>query len=233
MNWSEHTIARAIALQTMARKCVVLVDNCSWTGYECDVLGVTTDLRIIDVEVKISRADLKADAKKDKWWHRTFIGYGERKEVHNDAGRMIRIEQPSLYDSKPLQHPRKVWKHYYALPKEIWRPDLLDCLPSPASGVILMREQRNSATPVVTEVIRRATPNKDAYRLKPEEVIDIARLANLRMWDAYAQRDAAKSSEGRALDHLHSMSGGLSWFESRATLEMYERHPEWLTGGKA
>jgi hypothetical protein len=65
VKWSEYNIARAIALQTLARKCVVLVDNCNWTGHECDVLGVTTDLRIIDVEVKISRADLKADAKKD------------------------------------------------------------------------------------------------------------------------------------------------------------------------
>lgn len=59
MKWSEQSIARAIALQTLARKCVVLIDNCSWTGYECDVLAVTTDLRVIDVEVKISRADLK------------------------------------------------------------------------------------------------------------------------------------------------------------------------------
>lgn len=153
MKWTEGGIARAVALQTLARKCVVLVDRCNWTGYECDVLGVTTDLRIIDVEVKISRQDLKADAKKDKWWHRTFLGYGERKEIHNEAGRLIRVERPSLYDSKPLEHPRKVWKHYYCLPQEIWKPELLECLPSPASGVILMREQRNSATPVVAKVV--------------------------------------------------------------------------------
>jgi len=60
-----HAIARAIALQTLARRCVVLVDNCNWTGHECDVLGVTTDLRIIDVEIKISRADFRADAAKE------------------------------------------------------------------------------------------------------------------------------------------------------------------------
>lgn len=76
--WSEFKIARAISLQTLARKCVVLVDNCSWTGHECDVLGVTTDLRIIDVEVKISRSDLKVDAKKDKWW--TRLTYAEAQE---------------------------------------------------------------------------------------------------------------------------------------------------------
>ena len=230
MNWSEHSIARAISLQTLARKCVVLVDNCGWTGYECDVLGVTTDLRIIDVEVKISRSDLKADAKKDKWWHRTFKGYGERKEIFNDAGRLIRVEQPRVYDSQPLDHPKKVWKHYYALPADIWKPELLDCLPSKASGVLLLSDgyPRMANQAMRVDCIRRATPAKDAYRLKPEEVMDIARLANLRMWEAYHRQEQAQKSERQAHDHLQSMSGGLSFFESRAMLEMYERRPDLL-----
>lgn len=169
MKWTEHTIARAIALQTLARKCVVLVDNCNWTGYECDVLAVTTDLRIIDVEVKISRADLKADAKKDKWWMR--LGWSGL------AG------PPQL---RP--HPPKVWKHYYALPREIWKPELLDCLPSTASGVLLLDEAgypRGVDQRMRVVCVRRATPNRDATRLQPEQVMDIARLANLRMWEAY------------------------------------------------
>lgn len=172
MNWTESVIARAISRQTLARKCVVLVDNCSWTGYECDVLAVTTDLRIIDVEVKISRADLKADAKKDKWWNR--IGWSS----HHGP-------------DAPRQHPRKVWKHYYAMPKAIWKPELLDCLPSPASGVLLLAEPQYPGGIVTVKCERRATPAKDAHRLKPEEVIDIARLANLRMWDAYQRLEAA------------------------------------------
>lgn len=179
MSWNEGMIARAVALQTLARKCVVLVDNCNWTGHECDVLGVTTDLRIIDVEVKISRSDLKADAGKEKWWHRQYGAWNpeqRRQEVTTTA----------------RQHPPKVWKHYYALPKEIWKPELLDCLPSPASGVILFYQQRNSVTPLAVTVERRATPNKDALRLKPEQVMDIARLANLRMWEAYHQREALR-----------------------------------------
>lgn len=185
MKWTEGIIARAIALQTLSRKCVVLVDNCNWTGRECDVLGVTTDLRIIDVEVKISRADLKADAKKDKWWH--HLSYMERRDrglnpFDSDDGRT------------PVQWPAKVWKHYYAMPAEIWKPELLDCLASTRSGVILLREQRHGAI-AVAEVVRRATPNKDADRITAEDVIDIARLANLRMWEAYHQRDAARGKQ--------------------------------------
>lgn len=189
MTWSERAIARAIALQTLARKCVVLVDNCNWTGYECDVLAVTTDLRIIDVEVKISRADLKADAKKDKWWR--HLGYQEAKALGID----VRTWNPWEH-REPREWPHKVWKHYYAMPADIWRPELIDTLPSKASGVLLLREQRNSTTPVVVQCERRATPNKDAARLKPEHVMDIARLANLRMWEAYRrlQKEPAESA---------------------------------------
>jgi len=175
MIWNERTIARAIALQTLARKCVVLVDNCNWTGHECDVLAVTTDLRIIDVEVKISRSDLKADAKKDKWWHRPGWSWGSRAAAGAEAN----------------THPRRVWKHYYALPVEIWKPEMLDFLPSKASGVLLLSVQKGGAA-IVVECRRRATPAKDAYRLKPDEVMDIARLANLRMWEAYRRAERAQ-----------------------------------------
>lgn len=185
MKWTEHNIARAISLQTLARKCVVLVDNCNWTGYECDVLAVTTDLRIIDVEVKISRADLKADAKKDKWWQHM---------LYTDALAEGKVAKGELWN--PFAHrqavlwPRKVWKHYYAMPADIWKPELLECLPSPASGLLLLREGKYPQPPVIVSCERRATPNKDADRLKPESVIDIARLANLRMWEAYKKLEA-------------------------------------------
>lgn len=187
MKWTEKTIARAIALQVLNRKCLMLLDNCSWTGYECDVLGVTTDLRIIDVEVKISRADLKADAKKDKWWERKLLGHSEPREVRDGKGNLVRTERGFLYDSKPREHPLKVWKHYYALPRDIWRPELAECLPSESSGVLLLYERRGLG--IAASVERRAKPARDAYRLTPAQVVDVARLANLRMWEAYRKLD--------------------------------------------
>lgn len=186
MAWSERSIARAIALQTLARKCIVLVDNCNWTGHECDVLGVTTDLRIIDVEVKISRADLKADAKKDKWWKR--LGWLEA----NDAGLIKPGERWDPWaHAKPREWPPKVWKHYYALPREIWNESLLASLPSSRSGVLLLEQTGSHHIPIRVECARRSTPNKDATKLTPEQAIDIARLANLRMWESYRRLDAA------------------------------------------
>ena len=186
MNLDEREIATAISRQVLARKCVVLVDRCNWTGYECDVLAVTTDLRIIDVEIKISRGDLKADAKKDKWWRRT-----EPWQKFGDHWQHRSLEEPTRRN-----WPEKVWKHYYAMPAEIWRPELMKSLPSPASGVILLREQKYDGV-VVASVERRAKPNRDADRLTPEQVMDIARLANLRMWHAY-ERVKSATRQGEA-----------------------------------
>lgn len=184
MKWTEHGIARAIALQILDRKCVVLVDNCNWTGHECDVLAVTRDLRIIDIEVKISRSDLKADADKGKWWQ--YLTYDEAR----DRGVDVTTWQP--YESKVrTDWPRKVWKHYYALPRDIWKPELTECLPSKASGILLLAEQRNSTTPIAVHCERRATPCKAAAPITAADALDIARLANLRMWEAYRRRDAA------------------------------------------
>ncbi len=176
MNWTEALIARHVATQTLAKKCVVLVDRCNWTGHECDVLAVTTDLRIIDVEVKISRADFKADRHKDKWWHRfggSYVG-----------GRYV--ETPSM----AREWPNRVWKHYVAMPTDVWKDALMEFMPSPRSGLLLLSE-RDGHVSVRCE--RRATPNKQAVKVKPESVMDIARLANLRMWDAYADAQASRA----------------------------------------
>lgn len=175
--WNEGLIARAISLQTLQRKCVVLVPNCNWTGHECDVLAVTTDLRIIDVEVKISRADLKADARKDKWWHRPMGGHYEADP--NGGKRWV-------WDTAaPREWPPKVWKHYYAMPRELWDDALFDCLPSSRSGVLLLEQRPGSSVPVLATCERRAVPSKEATKLTAEQAMDVARLANLRMWEAY------------------------------------------------
>lgn len=175
MKWTEGTIARLVGTQTLARRCLLLVDRCTWTGHECDVLAVTRDLRIIDVEVKVTRADLKADAAKDKWWLRG----------------PWRWDQPRP-EPTPRTWPPKVWKHYFAMPAAIWTDELLDALPSAASGVLLLDDAG-----LRVRCARRATPNKDATRLEPRQVIDIARLANLRMWDAYERADQARAEARR------------------------------------
>lgn len=181
--WSEQLIARTLARQTFEKKNLVIVPNCTWTGNECDLLVVTPDLRIIDVEVKISRSDLKADAKKDKWFHSWDW----------------KVDGPwdGSYDNskkRPREWPRKVWKHYYAMPRALWDDALFDALPSERSGVILLAEQKHGGAPLAATLVRRAAPCKDAERISAGDAIDIARLASLRMWETYERLERLKAA---------------------------------------
>jgi hypothetical protein len=179
--WSERLIARAIAHQTFKRRYLMAVPNCNWTGHECDLLVVTDNLRIIDVEVKISRADLKADAKKEKWWRRAYNW-----PFTYEPCRMHGPPAPDM----PLLHPVKVWKHYYAMPMEIWKDELLEALPSTASGVLLLNRDEHG---VYVHPKRHAKPNRDAEPISAAAAVDIARLASLRMWESFQQLDAARA----------------------------------------
>lgn len=201
MKWSEHAIARALVRQTFNRKYLVVVPNCNWTGHECDLLVVTENLRIIDIEIKISRADLKADAKKEKWWRREYIGHWPEVTEMRHHPRLDKLVVQSVqrryrYKSTPKDWPSKVWKHYYALPKEIWRPELLSVLPSPRSGVLLLDGDgyRPAGDAMRIDCVRRAAPNRDAPAISPVAAVDIARLASLRMWDAYGRLEAREAA---------------------------------------
>ena len=170
VKWNEHMIARALAMFVFERKHLVIVPNCNWTGDELDLLVVTRELRIIDVEIKISRADLKADIKKDKWFH-------------NYNWELDGPWSEFKYENRrPRQFPTRVWKHYYALPKSIWSDDLKSHI-SPQSGVIVMNQNEDNY--VFVDIVRRAKPCIDAEKINAEDAIAIARLASLRMWKTY------------------------------------------------
>lgn len=179
--FSAAEIGAAITRQVFQRKCLLVLPNSYWTGHECDLLGIGPGMRLIDVEIKVSRSDLRADAGKDKWWRRGVTRYAGL----DAAGRARYIKDA---DAARLWPPR-VWKHYFCLPASIWSEDLLACLPSPACGVITVKWHRchpSSVPFVVARVARRATPCRDAKPISAADALDIARLAGLRMWDALA-----------------------------------------------
>jgi len=164
--WSEATLTKAL-VRSFFHNAVLAVPCCGWTGHEADLLVVTKDLRLIDVEMKISRSDFKADAKKDKWWHSRPWSRSKA------ATRLMR------------DWPPKVWKHYYLMPQAIWTAELLEHAPA-NSGILLAHGSPHACS---VSAKRRSKPDKDAYRLQPHEVIDLARLAGLRLWDALERID--------------------------------------------
>lgn len=181
MTWSEGKVARILARNTFKNALCVL-PNSTWTGDEIDLLVVPPCLRVVDVEIKISRADLKADAKKGRWWRR-----------------------PDFKDDPPaaVVYPRHVWKHYVAMPVDIWKDEFVADL-QPISGVLVVSDSRgrhglNGYAYGSVECVRRATPNKKAKPLDAGDIREIARLASLRMWDAYRDLDRARDDHARRI----------------------------------
>lgn len=161
--WTADLVASYLTqLPSIASKLLV-VPTCFWYGHEADLLVIENKLRIVDIEIKISRADLKADLKKDKWYRRRPWSR--------------RHEPPQR-----LEWPDKVWKHYYAMPASIWTPELLEFIPA-ASGVIIVGPDLGyNGRPTAVDIRRRAVPNKAAKPISQADVFDIARLSSLRYW---------------------------------------------------
>lgn len=175
MKWSEREIARNLYWNTFKGKHVVVVPNCHFPGSECDLMIVRNDMRLMEVEIKISRADLKADQHKDKWlkeWNYQTQGWPAAPRNQRER----------------VEYPAKIWKHYYAIPKEIWADDLLAEI-SPKSGVILLKD--NTYTPWLS-IKRQAKPNPAATPISSSDLVRIAHSMSARMWKAYGELDEQK-----------------------------------------
>lgn len=169
---SADDIAGCLARNTF-KDALCIVDRCNMLPDEADLLVLHQSLRFIDVEIKISRADFKADRRKDKWWRQPTGLYGAR----------------AVGPPAPLEWPRGVWKHYFALPADVWRDELLEHC-SPSSGVLIVRPTKAFGSRQWprwwrVECVRRAKPCASAAPAAPAVIMKLARLASLRMWDAY------------------------------------------------
>ena len=169
MKWTAELIAATLARQVFQRE--LICPNCTWTGHEADLLIVHPSLRLIDVEIKTTRADARADIDKAKWWHQP-----ERASWQQPWPEPVRVDWP----------PR-VWKHYYAMPAEIWKPDLLADIPA-VSGVLTLMESTNwHGEPTIrVNTVRRARPNRAADTISAADAVRISRLASIRYWQVLA-----------------------------------------------
>jgi len=172
-NWTAREISRSLFWNTFSQRHLVVAPNCHAAGYEADLLIVRHDLRLMDVEIKISRKDLKEDKTKDKWFKEwDFAAHGWR--------------SPRPEEREPVGHPNKIWKHYYALPEEIWDEKLWPDI-QPNSGVILIRS--NSAIRPWLRILKQAKPNRAAQPIGLDEFKKIANSLSFRMWRACGELD--------------------------------------------
>lgn len=169
--FTETTMARAL-VRTFGRfppRRYLAVENVSWglLPWEADLLVMSADGYLQEVEIKISVADLRRDMGKRK--HR------QRKDVFENWNR------------SPHTWIRRFW---YAMPEEVWdkvkaQPPIPD-----DAGVIIVRrspEDRPAWQPqLVCEDVRKAKLNKAAKALTDSEKYDLARLGVLRYWNRVA-----------------------------------------------
>lgn len=184
MKWTAREICRQLYIQAFRGKHLIVCPNTYWPGNETDLFVVRCDLRLMEVEIKISRSDLKADKHKEKWFEPWKFEPGQPW--------LPKAERPRIRRT----HPLRIWKHYYCMPETVWKEGLEPEIP-PTSGIILMRDHR---THPGCWLHRQAKPAKTADRITPEELADIARMQSHKMWDAFAEVDRAKRERESARD---------------------------------
>jgi hypothetical protein len=192
MKWTEREIGQQVHNHVFRGRHLVCVPNCLWTGFEADLLVVRRDLRLVDVEIKVSRQDLRADAAKDKWfdfpdWQQTWGMTREQREAAKT----------------PRTHPVKIWKHYYAMPRAIFTPELEAAI-NPHSGILLVsdppRDDYHHPDRPRVYCHRHGKPSRDAQPISMDDLCHIAILQSHRMWDAWDEVDIAKRSAERAAE---------------------------------
>lgn len=181
----------------LMERAAIVVPNCNWTGSEADLLVVTRDRRLVDIEIKVDRSDFKADGTKSKWQSR----YPRRQPKEGTW---------SDTDFRKLW-PEKVWKHYYVVPMSIWDDSLLEFV-SPASGIILIDEHEPLRAYSHMRVRRHAKPQRAAPKITEQQAMDIGRLASLRYWDLQMKTDLGQRLGFVCVsdEHLRSIRNGFA-----------------------
>lgn len=169
---SELTLAAALA-RGYFDDCLCSLDNCQQTGFETDLLVVDKRMRVIDVEIKLSRADLKRDRDKSKW------RYEWKTNPKNGRPTLQRVQSET-----PADWPAGAWKHFVAAPAEIWNDKLFAHM-SPASGLLLIEDRTPEPAHWRVLLHRKAQPNKAVKPLAIDAMRQIARLQTFRLWAAY------------------------------------------------
>jgi hypothetical protein len=165
-----------------SRADVVSPNSCVY-GYEADMIGITRNLFVHEIEIKISRSDFFADKKKDK--HKDMKKWlnGERTKPYMFDGIIIQQDGVRL-----LTPPNWFW---YAVPKDMIA---VTELPNEWMGLIYIADMG------YCEVIRRAKRlHKEPIEIN--RMLQISRSLSLRNWSYRLDEEyLSKRKEIRELD---------------------------------
>ena len=151
-------ISIAIARHFGTRKNII-VPNVSWgIGlHECDVLIITRSGYAIEIEIKISRADIIKDAMK---WHKH----------HSNKLRSLIFAIP-----KELQHCTDLIPERAGIIIVSKKEELR---PSWHSGVVGPNSSR-----LYCSMFRKAEVNRSATKMSDDDILHVAKLGTMRVWN--------------------------------------------------
>ena len=155
--FTEESIAKYINSKLYKDMHITMLNNTYWPGHESDMLVITRDMKAIEIEIKISKQDFKADRLKKKWSGFT---------VHKHSKSKVK---------------NKIWKHYFCMPSHLYSKDILEFLPNPNCGVILLKMHKCGT--ITHHFVKNAKAFKNCSLLSKRDVYNVARLVNLRYWN--------------------------------------------------
>lgn len=137
----------------------LIVPNVSWGfgfSHEIDMLIVTGSGYASEIEIKVSKSDLKRDRKKRKWKTGMYSEFGDIYQTHNTI--------------KSL---------YFAIPKEL--ESAISEIPERA-GILIVGVGEYDKSRLYAWELRKPQINKDARKLNEKELLHLARLGTMRIW---------------------------------------------------
>lgn len=156
---TEHEIQDRLWYHT-SNHSLLVVPNSNMFGWEADVLIITRALIAHEYEIKISRSDFFADAKKDK--HRHITMWRESKGSYRHSGSL------GDYDLDVMQPPNYFW---YIVPHDLVR---VDETPSFAG---LMYVSMNGI------VVMKKAPKLHGEHLTEQHLFQVCSAMNFRYWN--------------------------------------------------
>jgi hypothetical protein len=177
LNWTEQQVQDAVYIHCAIKSHEIIVPNSCVFAWESDVISVNKTGFINEYEIKVSRADFKQDAKKDR--AALLLNPVVRRELWSGDIHETTLERPNYF--------------FYAVPEGLVQPDEIPDY----AGLIYVR--RHVKGPQLYYAI--ASEVKPAKRLHREKITDkqrcqLARAITRRYWK---QRLKALSGKNEAV----------------------------------
>ena len=147
---------------------------------ECDVVSITKSGYVTEYEIKTSVADLRRELKKERWKNQTYTEYPDYKGC--------------------LDRFREAIKYYYIVVPDTLAEKAANLLPVPNAGLLVFHKVKpgdegfdRQLDRITTKI--KATANRQARPLSPEDWRRLSWLLQARYWDRHLELQHVRTTK--------------------------------------